>query len=588
MSTKTINPGSTIKELHSIRDVSLKDSHIALDKVNKGVDWELLAGSISDKLNTYGIDYKSSNLVYVLKALTLEILFDIPVHRLNTEITDRKSYQKFLGIHNFMEIPSATLCSDVKNALYDKVLYDNLINIIEIVLTEKDVPVFHNGFNGNIDSKIDQIEERVKKIQSFDKKDNFEEFEEEKEIDKSISFKQEIDIEKSKLMTEKLKEVNEKIDKLLLKEVKKETPQETPEVSGNKVLMDKLQEINDRLQKLTIAETKAPEAEKKEKVSEDVYKKLFDSFYNQLQTPAIEEKIAEEKQGPAIEFISEQKTAGTDETTAKLSRIEDEIKKLYAKISEQELPKPKSQPVIKEKIVSREKVVVPKIIKEEITEETEEPENEIDLKKKKRYHIFNNTNLTEDYELGLRFYKLGYKTAFINMRADDRDENSRIATAEYFPNSFWGSVKQRSRWIAGIVFQNWKIHKWQGNLKTKYFLLRDRKAIFSFFGIFLSNVVFTFFCVYMAGLMFNFYVSEPIVQKGSALWYLMIATLFFLINRVIHRFATTYNWYGFKYAALSIVRLLFDNLINLFATLRAIKVYNTNKRKIVWDSTDHY
>jgi adsorption protein B len=68
----------------------------------------------------------------------------------------------------------------------------------------------------------------------------------------------------------------------------------------------------------------------------------------------------------------------------------------------------------------------------------------------------------------------------------------------------------------------------------------------------------------------------------------MIATLFFLINRVVHRFAATYNWYGFKYAAMSIVRLLFDNLINLFATMRAIRVYNTNKKQIVWDSTDHY
>jgi len=174
------------------------------------------------------------------------------------------------------------------------------------------------------------------------------------------------------------------------------------------------------------------------------------------------------------------------------------------------------------------------------------------------------------------------------MKADEKDENSRIATAEYFPNTFWGSVKQRSRWIAGIVFQNWKIHKWEGNLKTKYFLLRDRKALFSFFGIFLSNVVFAYFLYCMCGLIFNYSVPEPTVDKGTLLWYLMIATLFFLITRIVHRFASTYNWYGFKYAASSMVRLIFDNLINLFATVRAIKVYNTNKKRIVWYSTDHY
>jgi len=255
---------------------------------------------------------------------------------------------------------------------------------------------------------------------------------------------------------------------------------------------------------------------------------------------------------------------------------------LYSKLAEREIQKPIVE------YVKKEKVIVPKInvVEEEIMEEDEQ--NEIDLKKKKRYHIFNNTNLTEDYELGLRFYKLGYKTAFINMRADERDENSRIATAEYFPNSFWGSVKQRSRWIAGIVFQNWKIHKWEGSLKTKYFLLRDRKALFSFFGIFLSNIVFAYFVYYMLGLVFNFGDAKPTVNTGSVLYYLMISTLFFLIVRVVHRFAMTYNWYGFKYAASSIVRLLVDNLINLFATVRAVKVYKTNKKQIVWDSTDHY
>ena len=93
--------------------------------------------------------------------------------------------------------------------------------------------------------------------------------------------------------------------------------------------------------------------------------------------------------------------------------------------------------------------------------------------------VFNEANLTEDYEMGLRLFKLGYKTSYINLLVDSRNSNSRIATGEYFPNSFWQAVKQRSRWTAGICFQNWKMHKWAGNFKTKYFLLRDRKTIFS-------------------------------------------------------------------------------------------------------------
>src|SRR5207244_9528183 len=91
--------------------------------------------------------------------------------------------------------------------------------------------------------------------------------------------------------------------------------------------------------------------------------------------------------------------------------------------------------------------------------------------------VFNDANLTEDYELGLRLHKLGYKTAFVNMLTDQRNTNTRIATGEYFPNSFWAAVRQRSRWTAGICFQNWKLHGWKGGLGTKYFLMRDRKTI---------------------------------------------------------------------------------------------------------------
>ena len=143
-------------------------------------------------------------------------------------------------------------------------------------------------------------------------------------------------------------------------------------------------------------------------------------------------------------------------------------------------------------------------------------------------------------------------------------------------------------WIAGIAFQNWKIHKWKGSLKTKYFLFRDRKSIVSALGILLSNIVFAYFVIYLLSITFNFHFTLPIVEKSSVLWYLMLATFFFMVSRIFHRFAFTYNWYGFKYAMFSIVRLPFDNIINIFATARAFKVYNTNKTKVVWDSTDHY
>jgi adsorption protein B len=202
--------------------------------------------------------------------------------------------------------------------------------------------------------------------------------------------------------------------------------------------------------------------------------------------------------------------------------------------------------------------------------------------------VFNDANLTEDYELGLRLFKLGYKTAYINLLTDNGNANSRIATGEYFPNNFWSAVRQRSRWTAGICFQNWKMHKWTGSLKTKYFLLRDRKTIFSNFMVLLSNLVFVLFLLYILGFSLGFNYYESVIEENSALWVFLWLCFFFMTWRLLHRFVFTYNWYGFRYAIFSLIRISFDNLINFFATFRALKVFITMKNKVVWESTEHY
>jgi adsorption protein B len=202
--------------------------------------------------------------------------------------------------------------------------------------------------------------------------------------------------------------------------------------------------------------------------------------------------------------------------------------------------------------------------------------------------VFNEHNLTEDYELGLKLHKMGYKTCFVNMLSNYKNEITRIATKEYFPNNFWAAVKQRSRWTAGICFQNWKIHKWEGSFKTKYFLLRDRKTIFSNLMVLLNTIVFSAFIIYIAQIILEQKLLEEIIKIDITLWYLLWACFGFLIMRLTHRFLFTYNWYGFKYAVFSLIRITVDNFINFFATLRAIKVFASMKQKIVWESTEHY
>jgi adsorption protein B len=203
-------------------------------------------------------------------------------------------------------------------------------------------------------------------------------------------------------------------------------------------------------------------------------------------------------------------------------------------------------------------------------------------------HVFNNANLTEDYELGLRLNKLGYNTAYVNMLTDTSNANTRIATGEYFPNNFWAAVRQRSRWNAGICFQNWKMHKWTGNLRTKYFLMRDRKTIFSNFMVLLSNIVFALFLLFLMGYAVGIDYFNQAVPDDSPLWIFLWICFFLMIWRLLHRFIFTYNWYGLRYAFFSLIRINFDNLINFFATFRAIKVFIGMKDKVVWEATEHY
>lgn len=206
----------------------------------------------------------------------------------------------------------------------------------------------------------------------------------------------------------------------------------------------------------------------------------------------------------------------------------------------------------------------------------------------KYIQVFNDVNLTEDYELGLKLYKMGYKVNYINLESHMPGMQNIIATQEYFPNKFWAAVKQRSRWTAGICFQNWKMHKWEGTLKNKYFLLRDRKTIFSNLMIILSNTVFILFVMYLFDETLGLQFLEDTIKQSLVLEVMLWSAFVFMLSRLLHRFIFTYTWYGYKYAIKGLIRIALDNVINFFATLRAIKVFMGLKQKIVWESTEHY
>ena len=82
--------------------------------------------------------------------------------------------------------------------------------------------------------------------------------------------------------------------------------------------------------------------------------------------------------------------------------------------------------------------------------------------------------LTEDYELGYRLHCQGARQVFIPLPAG---RGPVLATREFFPTKVRAAVRQRSRWITGIVFQGWRNHGWGRNPLDVYWFWRDRKGV---------------------------------------------------------------------------------------------------------------
>lgn len=346
-----------------------------------------------------------------------------------------------------------------------------------------------------------------------------------------------------------------------------------------------LSEIQDRISKLnTFTESQPLSNNKQEDVTADklsdkereLFAKMFNAFYEE--SKKIDKKSDEDLLKDKLENFDE-KISNVKEGLSSLSSVDQEIKS-DVRAKSDELKK------IEGKVDLKSEPTQKKVEAKQVA-----PHGPITIRpKQKKEGLFNDINLTEDYELGFRFHELGFKTGFFNVKLDEDDDSSRIATAEFFPNTFWAAVKQRSRWVAGIVFQNWKSHKWSGNLVTKYFLFRDRKSVFSFFSAFLSNVVLLYLLFAVLSKIFQWTHVNSLVGHSSVLWLLMISNLVFMISRLSHRFIFTYNWYGFSYAFFSLFRLPVDTIVNFFAIARSFSVYkNTkSKAKVVWDSTTHY
>lgn len=219
---------------------------------------------------------------------------------------------------------------------------------------------------------------------------------------------------------------------------------------------------------------------------------------------------------------------------------------------------------------------------------------------------FNTDSLTEDYDVGHRLFEEGLTSEFVRywakvpvgevkrrhggMKTIYRKE--LVGTREYFPDRMDVSVKQKSRWMLGISYLGWKQLGWIGPFSHRYFLYRDRKAIWTApTGMLAYAIVFQWALYWLVAKLFpTVGPLPPLIDPTSWVWTLVLINFAFLVNRVSHRIIFTASAHGLKHAVLAPVRMVVANYVGFLASMRAARRFAWHMitgERITWDKTMH-
>ncbi len=205
--------------------------------------------------------------------------------------------------------------------------------------------------------------------------------------------------------------------------------------------------------------------------------------------------------------------------------------------------------------------------------------------------VFPSDSITEDYQLSLMLYEKGLRMHYI-LETIPRVTNGLkikydfITTRSLFPNTYEAAVRQKTRWIYGITMQSAKFRKIFSknknlNIFGRYTLYKDLKAKF-------GNLILLFGYSIMLYWIFSLFIKlPPIYIRGTIPYYLCIAVTIMMVIRQFYRGVAIKNVYGMRsvffaclFPPLFPIRLIYGNIINVVATLRAYRRnFSTNKNK---------
>ena len=203
--------------------------------------------------------------------------------------------------------------------------------------------------------------------------------------------------------------------------------------------------------------------------------------------------------------------------------------------------------------------------------------------------IFDAACLTEDYDLGLRLFRMGMKQIFLPLLMD---RNGYVATREYFPKRWNDAVRQRSRWIAGNALQGWERHGWSGRWTMRWFLWRDRKGLWGNPLSVVCNLLLA-----MGGLSWvahviwgSPWVVDSVVHTSAWLVPVLSINFVFMALRLAVRTVASGQIYGWAFALLVPVRFFWGNFMNAGATLRACRSWMDARiqgKRLAWAKPSH-
>jgi len=197
---------------------------------------------------------------------------------------------------------------------------------------------------------------------------------------------------------------------------------------------------------------------------------------------------------------------------------------------------------------------------------------------------FDETSLTEDYELGLKITAKKGHGYFVRIKDD---QGALVSTHELFPDTMSAAITQKARWMLGIALAGWDKSGWSKYWIENWMLLRDRKSSFAFIVLSIAYVA-IFLTAILATLEF-IGLHQP-KTMSSTLKIMLGCSFMTLFWRFAMRAFFVQALYGWKEAWLSVPRTFISNIINIAAAHRAMRLYIRSLfgTPPKWEKTRHF